>query len=171
MELNNGINYMGRTSKLLTQEVLDLAESNLEKLGRSGVVAIKLRAIISAHKNGITGVAKVFGTTKATLISWIKHVKNGSLDLLNVQKGRGPKNILTESHQNMIKEWMINDSQITINKIKQNILLETGIDVGRSTVHRVMKALNFSYITPRPKHYKQSPDALPEAKKKSSITN
>ena len=162
---------MGRTSKLLTQEVVDLAESNLEKLGRSGAVAIKLRAITSAHKHGITAVAKAFDTTKTTLISWIKHVKNESLDLLTVQEGRGRESILNDDHKAAIKQWMICDSQITIDKIKQRIMSEFGVDVGRSTVHRTMKALDFSYITPRPKHYKQAPNALPEAKKKSSRAN
>lgn len=127
---------MGRTSKLLTQEVVDLAESNLAKLGRSGAVAIKLRAITSAHKHGITAVAKALDTTKATLISWIKHVKNGSLDLLTVQEGRGRESILSEIHKAKIKQWLIDDSQITVDKIKQKIMSEFGLDVGRSTAHR-----------------------------------
>ena len=158
---------MARISKLLTPEVVAVAESNLAKLGRSGSVAIKLRAISAAHRYGITSVAKIFNTTKATLISWIKHVKDGSVDLLEVQEGRGPKSILTEDHRKIIAQWMTADSQITIDQVKQKLLIETGINVGRSTVHRAMKTLDFSYITPRPKHYKQSPDALPEAKKKS----
>ena len=94
--------YMGRTTKLLTEEVVALSESNLQKLGKSGAVAIKLRAIVSAHKHGITFVAKAFGTTKTTLISWIKHVKNGSLDLLSVQEGRGRVSALTDKHKDIM---------------------------------------------------------------------
>lgn len=158
---------MARISKLLTPEVVAVAESNLARLGRSGSVAIKLRAICAADKYGITTVAKIFNTTKATLISWIKHVRDGSVDLLAVQEGRGPKSILTESHRKMIAKWMKANSQITIDQVKQKLLIETDINVGRSTIHRAMKELDFSYITPRPKHYKQAPDSLPEAKKKS----
>jgi transposase len=88
-----------------------------------------------------------------------------------VQEGRGRESVLSGDHKDAIKQWMIDDSQITIDKIKQRIISEFGVDVGRSTVHRTMKALDFSYITPRPKHYKQHPDALPEAKKKSSRAN
>ena len=159
---------MARTSKLLTPEVVAIAKSNLEKIGKTGAVAIKLRSIISAHQYGITAVAKTFDTTKATLISWIKCVRDDSLDLLTVQKGRGRKSILTDAHKEMIKQWMINDSQVTIDQVRHKIVSECGIEIGRSTVHKAMKDLNFSYITPRPKHYKQSPDALTVAKKKSS---
>jgi len=162
---------MSRPSKLLTQAVVDLSELSLKRLGRTGLVSIKLRAIISAHTHGISAVALVFGITKATLISWIKHVKEGSLDLLSVQKGRGPKSILKLSHKEKIKQRMLDDSQITIDKMKQRLLVEAGLDVSRSTVHRAMKSVDFSYITPRPRHYKQSPDALLEAKKKSSAAN
>ena len=79
---------MSRTSKLLTKETVEIAESNLLRLGKAGAVAVKLRAIISANKYGITTESKCFGITKSTLISWIKHVKNESLELLNVQKGK-----------------------------------------------------------------------------------
>src|SRR5437763_348927 len=115
---------MARVSKLLTLEVRAIAETELSKLGKSGSVAIKLRAVISAHKYGITVVAKIFNTTKATLISWIKHVRSGTVELLKVQKGRGPKRILTEAHKQLIKEWIIQDSQITIDKMKQKLEVE-----------------------------------------------
>lgn len=159
---------MARTSKLLSEQVVAFAESTLDKLGKTGVVAIKLRAVTSAHKHGITAVANIFGTTKATLISWIKHVKSESLELLKVQEGRGRGSVLNASHKEMIKQWMSEDSQITIDKVRAKIIQETGISVGRSTVHRAMKQSGFSYITPRPKHYKQDSDSFSESKKKSN---
>ena len=82
---------MARTSKLLTSCVAAKAELHLTKIGKTGDAAIKLRAVSAAYKHGITAVAKIFDTTKATLISWIKHIKDDSFDLLNVQKGRGSK--------------------------------------------------------------------------------
>ncbi len=159
---------MSRTSKLLTKETVALAESNLLRLGKTGAVAVKLRAIISASKHGITTVAKCFGITKGTLISWIKHVKNESLELLTVQKGRGRKNIVTDEHKKIIRQWIESDSQITIDRLKSKITTELGMKIGRSTVHRLMKSLSYSYITPRPIHYKQDQAKFPEAKKKSS---
>ena len=44
-------------------------------------------------------------------------------------------------------------------------------DKTKSTVHRIMKKLDFSYITPRPKHYKQDPNDASEFKKKSTGEN
>lgn len=159
---------MARSSKLLTNEVVTLAESKLKELGRSGAVAIKLRAIVAANNYGITAVAKVFGTTKATLISWIKSVKNDSLEQLTVQEGRGRKYPLTPIQEDKVRNWIEEDSQITIDKLKQKIMNEFNLNISRSSVHRIMKSLKFSYITARPKHYKQDTSALPEAKKKSN---
>lgn len=105
---------MSRTSKLLTKETVEIAESNLLRLGKAGAVAVKLRAIISANKYGITTVSKYFGITKSTLISWIKHVKNESLELLNVQKGRGRKNIVTDEQKKIIRHWIQSDSQVRL---------------------------------------------------------
>lgn len=162
---------MARTSKLLTQEVVMAAKSELEKLGKNGAAAIKLRAIISANKYGVTFIAKAFGTTKASLISWIKHVKADSLERLNVQAGRGRKSLLTKANLEIIKQWITTDSQLTIDKLKQKIMKEMNIDIGRSTVHNIMQKLSFSYITPRPRHYKQDPNAVAESKKKSNRAN
>jgi transposase len=139
---------MARTSRLLSDRVAAIAEANLEKLGKTGAVAIKLRAVTSAHKHGITTVANIFGTTKATLISWIKHVKAESIELLKVQEGRGRESVLNQSHKEMIKKLMSEDSQITIDKVRARMIQETGVSVGRSTVHRAMKQVGFSYITP-----------------------
>jgi len=162
---------MARTSKLLTKEVVDFAESTLKDMGRTGGVAIKLRAIIAANKYGITNVAKIFDTTKATLISWIKAVKDESIQLLTVQAGRGRKYPLTNTQETTVRKWIEEDSQITIDQLKHKIMSELALDISRSSVHRIIKKLKFSYITARPKHYKQNSAALPEAKKKSNRAN
>jgi transposase len=159
---------MARTTKLLTEEVVALSKSNLQKLGKRGGVAIKLRAIISAHKLGITKAAEAFDITKASIISWIKHVKEGSFELLSVQEGRGRVSKITDKHKTIIKGWLINDPQLTIDKVRLRIISELGIEAGRSSVHRAMKALDFSYITPRPRHHKQDAAITTEIKKKSN---
>jgi transposase len=156
---------MARVSRLLSKEVVSYAESGLIKLGKSGIVAIKLKSIICANNYGITFAAKAFGTTKATLIAWIKHVKEECLELLTVQKGRGRKNTLTEAQEKIIYDWIKEDSQITIDKLRLKIMSDLKVEIGRSTVHRLMKKLKFSYITPRPQHYKQDQNSLMEVKK------
>ncbi len=114
---------MARTSRLLTSEVVSLAEDGIAKLGKTGQVAIKLRAVIGASKCGISSCAKAFDVTKTTLISWIKQVKNNKefIQSLSVQKGRGRKPPLNKDQELMVRQWMKEDSQITINKLKHKI--------------------------------------------------
>lgn len=157
---------MARASKLLTEEIVKQAQKGLEALEQNGIIALKLKAIISAKKHGLTTVADVFGTTKATLISWIKRIDK-SLEQLNVQPGRGRKSLLSLEEETRVKDWLAHDSQLTIDQVKIKIGEEMGKCLGRSTVHRLIKKLSFSYITPRPKHYKQDTKALQEGKKKS----
>ena len=162
---------MARTSKLLSKEIVLFAEDSLKRIGKTGSVAIKLRAIIAAEKHGITHVAKIFGTTKASIIAWIKQAKTGSLDLLNVKVGRGRKSPLSEAQEKTIRKWLEEDSQLTIDRVKQKIMSEFWLEISRSSVHRIIKKLRFSYITARPKHYKQNSESLLEAKKKSNPKN
>lgn len=162
---------MARTSKLLTKEIASAAESSLEELGKNGIVAIKLMAIISAHKYGITRVAQVFDITKMTLLSWIKHFGKESAERLKVQPGRGRKHLLKEEQEQVIQAWISQDSQITVDHLKQKIYESFGVTLSRATAHRLLKKLNLSYITPRPIHYKQDRSSLEEAKKKSTASD
>lgn len=164
---------MSRRSNLLTEEVSKRAESALSELGNRDAISIKLRAIISAHKHGIGYVAKAFDITKETLITWIKHVSKGEdgIKLLRVQKGRGRKHPVTESNQEVVRGWMKADHQITIDKLRDKIKRELEVEISRSSTHRLMKKLDFSYITARPRHYKQDPERFSSAKKKSIRTN
>lgn len=157
---------MARTSKLLTPEVVQKAKDSLAKLGKTGSVSIKLMAIIAAEKHGITVIARIFGTTKATLISWIKRLDH-SPDQLKVQAGRGRKRLLGQADEALIRAWMHADPHMTIDRLRLKIETELKVFLARSTVHRLMKNLHFSYITPRPQHHKQDAELLEESKKKS----
>jgi hypothetical protein len=66
---------MARISVFLTDEVVSSATEGLKKLGKSGLVARKLQAIIAAKKYGITKTAEFYSITKKTLIQWIKDLK------------------------------------------------------------------------------------------------
>ncbi|HQS94845.1 MAG TPA: winged helix-turn-helix domain-containing protein, partial [Alphaproteobacteria bacterium] len=99
-----------------------------------------------------------------TLISWIKRMDE-SLDQLNVQPGRGRKSLLSIEEETTVKGWLSQDSQLTIDRLKVKIEEELEKCLGRSTIHRLMKKLSFSSITPWPRHYKQDAKILEEAKK------
>ena len=57
---------------------------------------------------------------------------------------------------------------ITINQLRQMILENLNVKLSNATAHRIMQRLEFSYITPRPRHHKQDQNLRDEFKKKSS---
>lgn len=159
---------MSKLSKLLDKEVVKAAEQALKKLGPYGYISKKLNAVIAANKHNITEVAKVYGISRTTLTSWIRHIKNSNLDKLQAPKERCKRPKLNQEQLKEIKRWIESDPNITINALKLKIEEEYKVIVSKSTVHKAMKGLNFSYITPRPMHYKQDKKKVEEFKKKSS---
>lgn len=157
---------MARISVFLTDEVVLMATYGLKKLGRSGLVARKLQVIIAAKKHGITKTADFYAITKKTLIQWIKDLKQDSIKSLEVQAGRGRKPLINEDQEAEIKKWISENCNITINQLRLMILDKMSISLSSATVYRVLKRLKFSYITPRPRHYKQDENLKNDFKKK-----
>jgi transposase len=159
---------MARISVFLTDEVVLSATKALKKLGKAGLVSRKLQAIIAAKKYGITKTAEFYAITKKSLIQWIKNLKQESLEALEVQVGRGRKPLVTETQEIEIKKWISENCNITINQLRQMILENMNVKLSNATAHRIMQRLEFSYITPRPRHHKQDQNLRDEFKKKSS---
>ena len=157
---------MARISVFLTDEVVLSATEGLKKLGKAGVVARKLQAIIAAKKYGISKTADFYAVTKKTLIQWVKELKQESLEALEIQVGRGRKPLVTEIQEAEIKKWISENCNITINQLRLMILENMSINLSSATVHRIMQRLKFSYITPRPRHHKQDQNLKDEFKKK-----
>ncbi|GAJ45753.1 hypothetical protein HE1_00062 [Holospora elegans E1] len=59
---------------------------------------------------------------------------------------------------------MVNDTQLTIKVIRIKIENVFNIGISKSTVHREIKNLNYSYIKHRPKHFKQEQNKVSEFK-------
>jgi len=159
---------MSRRSKLLDEEVFLLAKQGLKTLGKNGLISRKLQIIISAEEHGITKACKFYSITKNSLIKWIKDLKNGSYEELKVKPGRGRKLLLTSEQEEDIKKWIEANPSITINQLRLMIQERMNVSLSHSTAHRLLQRLKFSYITPRPKHYKQNEELKDEFKKKSS---
>ena len=141
---------MARISVLLTDQVVLSATEGLKKLGKAGLVARKLQAIIAAKKYGITKTAEFYAITKKSLIQWIKDLKQESLEALEVQVGRGRKPLVTEAQKIEIKKWISENCNITINQLRQMILENLNVKLSNATAHRIMQRLEFSYIIPFP---------------------
>jgi transposase len=159
---------MARISVFLTDQVVLSAVEGLKKLGKASLVARKLQAIIAAKKHGITKTAEFYAITTKTLIQWIKDLKQESLEALEVQAGRGRKPLVTGIQEIEIKKWISENCNITINQLRQMILKNMNVKLSSATAHRIMQKLEFSYITPRPRHHKQDSKLRDEFKKKSS---
>ena len=71
---------MTQTSKLLDDQVVEKAKTQLRKVGKTALMTRKLEAIISAKKHGISQVAQIYDITRKTLTSWIKCVRNDNLE-------------------------------------------------------------------------------------------
>ena len=157
---------MPSSSKLLDDAVVEKAKIALRKIGKSALCARKLEAVIAAKKHGITQVAKVYDITRTTLTSWIKHIKSNRIDRLNAPAERKKKSKLNNEQRKQIAEWIVADSQLTINAILIKIEQVFAISMSKSTVHREIQKLGYSYIKPRQKHFKQDPEKVSEFKKK-----
>ena len=162
---------MANVSKLLDEEVVKLAKRELRKIGSYGYVSKKLNAVIAASKHGITEVAKIYDISRTTLTAWIKYVKTNAIDKLSAPKSRHRPTKLRSGQMEIIKEWIESDPSITIKSLQIRVEETFKVTLGRSTIHRIMKKLRFSYITPRPQHYKQDPKLVEEFKKKSETGN
>lgn len=146
---------MSGVSRILTDEIVKRAQARLKQLGKDRYASAKLQAVVSAKEHGITKVAEVFNISRTTLFSWINIVKQDNLEELQISPGRGRKPILTEEQIETVRGWIEGNSQLTIDQVKARIFDELDTVISRSTTHRIIKSQSFSYITPRPKHYKQ----------------
>jgi transposase len=159
---------MGCVSKLLDDSVVEVAKKSLKTRGKSALLARKLQAVIAAKEHGISQVALIYGISRTTLTSWIKHIKSGELNKLEAPPERKRKNKLGDEQRQKIAKWIEEDSQLTIMEVKLKIEKEFELIIGKSTVHRELKKMGLSYITPRPKHFKQDETQVAEFKKKYS---
>ena len=144
---------MSQSSKLLSEDLVSEVKASLKNLGKYGQVAIRLQIIIAAKEHGITDVCRIHGISRTTLTDWIKRFKQGKVDALK-NKSKKKKSPLNE-HLETLKKWISKNNNITAKELVIKIQEKLGIKTSISSVYRALKKLNLSYITPRPKHYKQ----------------
>ena len=159
---------MSGVSKAISNTLYERAKSSLSFSKRNGDVSWKLQAIISAKEHDIKAVARIFGTSRVSLLTWIKRFEREGISGLSQQPGRGRKSILSKEEKEQVKDWIQGNPNITIKELRLQIQSELGKEVSKSTAHNLIKELGFAYITPRPRHHKQDKLAQTEFKKKSS---
>lgn len=161
-----GKKRMSQVSRLLSEDVFEKAINGLKNLGKQGLIATRLQIIIAAKNHGITDVCRIHGLSRTTLTGWIKRLKTTGLveSLKNQPKQR--KSPLTP-HMAILKEWIGENSTITAQELMLKVQEKLGLKVSKSAIYRAMKRLKFSYITPRPRHYKRKKGTEEVFKKKS----
>ena len=155
-------------TKAISDALFEKVKTALQEVSRSGDISRKLQAIKSAKTHGVTAIANIFGVSRMAIMDWIEAFETEGIEGLKLKPGRGRNRIMTEDEVWAIHEWIKQDSQITIKAVKLKIADEFGKSLSMAATHNLMRSLNFTYITPRPKHYKQDKTAHEAFKKKSS---
>ena len=93
------------------------------------------------------------------------------IESLKAPKTRKRKQIISDELMSIIKNWIIENPNIIAKQVQKKLIQEFMLDVSLSTAYRAIKRLNFSYITPRPSHYKKDEKLVSEFKKKSREEN
>jgi len=161
---------MAGISRAISESLFLNAASALKAIGRGGQAAIKLQAIISAKEHGITLAAKVFGISRASLTSWINKFKNEGLQGLELKTGRGRKSKTDTKMRDEIKEMIRKNPNTTARQVKEFLLEKHHVNLSGKAASNLLKGCGFSYITPRPQHYKSDKSAQDEFKKNSKNT-
>lgn len=158
---------MAGVSKAVSDTLFLQAQTALKGLGKTGEISRKLQAIIAAKKFGVSLAAKVFDTSRPSLMAWIKSFEHNASDGLKLKSGRGRKSVIDSETKEIVRQYMRKNPNATNEAVRQYIKEKRKIAAHISTVNRLMKQLGLSYITPRPKHYKADRGAQEEFKKNS----
>ena len=163
------VGIMTRKTKAIDDALLSLCQAALKKEGIRGENGRRLQAIISARAHGIKAVAEIYNISRETLMRWIRKFKEGGCASFSVSKGRGRSSKLSETQKIEITRYIEESGAVlSAQRLQSHIEERYGISISKSTAHRLLRGLGFSYITPRPSHYKKEPQKQAEFKKKST---
>lgn len=145
---------------------VDLIKSNPDMK-----LALKLKAIAALKNNSIKKVSEVFCVCDDTIKFWVRSFAKSGIDglITKVKNPRKPK--LSDSHKKEIESWIKESPNLTLKEISLRIRGNFGIDISLPGLWKNIKKMNFSYITPRPKHYKQDKVKFDEFKKNFTRNN
>jgi len=163
------VGFMTRKTKAIDDELFSICKAELKKQGVRGENGRRLQAIISAREHGIKAVSDIYNISRETLMRWIRKFKEGGSSSFSVAKGRGRSSKLSEEQKLEIHDYIKRTgAQLSSKKLQIYIEEKFSISISKSTSHRLLQSSGFSYITPRPSHYKKNPQKQEEFKKKST---
>ena len=112
-----------------------------------------MQSIIAAYRHGIQKACEVLDLSRDTIHRWMRDYKeHGTAGLENSNKPS--RSILTDQQKVKIKEWLAEEPTCTLKILVHKCSKEFGINIGKSSIHRFIKAAGYSHIIGRKKHYK-----------------
>jgi len=140
---------------IISQDTYLIAQKELKKLKIEGTLFKKLQAVKLAYEHGIKETADFLNVFPVSIRNWAKLINKGELDSLKIGSKHKDGTKLKQIHKEIIRKWLDKDPNHSIASVKEKIKKQFNLEVSKSTVHRAMKSVGFSYITPRKYHYKQ----------------
>lgn len=151
-----------------THRLVILEAARLIKTIPFSKATIKLQAISAVSHSTIKKVSEVFDIANTTLKFWIRTFEKSGIDGLEskVKNPRKPK--LTKAQKEQIRGWIESDPNITMKKLKSMIMKNFNVEISLVGIWKNVQKMDFSHITARPVHYKQSKERLEGFKKNSN---
>jgi transposase len=162
---------MARKQLSITKEIYLNAREAIKDSPKGCKTHYRLQALIAGYEQNISQVCSVLNVLPQTIRSWSQRfASEGTAGLIDKPKP-GRTSHIQPIHEEAITCWLREDSQLTIHAIKLKLEAEFSLKTNKSSVHRTLQSLRFSYITPRPQHHKQDKNQHPDFKKKSAVAD
>jgi transposase len=158
---------MSKIAALRNDELFEKSDKLLKEIPFSKI-SVKLKGIIAMKDNDISKVAKIFGVSRNTLKNWARNFDLYGIDGLRSKERKSRRPKLNESQKQQVKSWIDINPNLTLKELKLKISNEFSINISLSGLWYNLKGMNLSYITARPKHYKQDQEIFDEFKKNST---
>jgi transposase len=158
---------MSKIAALRNDELFEKSDKLLKEIPFSKI-SVKLKGIIAMKDNDISKVAKIFGVSRNTLKNWARNFDLYGIDGLRSKERKSRRPKLNESQKQQVKSWIDINPNLTLKELKLKISKEFSINISLSGLWYNLKGMNLSYITARPKHYKQDQEIFDEFKKNST---
>lgn len=161
-----------RFIKSLSKDTIKMLE-RIYKHSKSHQVRQRAQCIkLSNDGYKISDLSQIFNVSRLTITNWFDNWDMFMLCSLYDKKGRGRKPKLNDEQKQQVKKW-VKENPKNLQRVRNNIREEWGIDVSKETIKRV---LDFLYMTwhrikrgvagkPETSIYKEKIEELAEMKK------
>lgn len=157
---------MAKIAALKNDQLFEKSHKLLKEIPFSKV-SVKLKGILALKDNDISKVAKVLSVSRNSLKSWVRNFDAHGIEGLMPKAKNSRKSKLSDSNKEEIQKWINDNPNLTLKELSLMVKDKFGIDISLTGLWKNLKKMNLSYITARPRHFKQDKNKLDEFKKNS----